>query len=126
MIIDLEKELADMLSEYADGVTDGVKEAVSTVGKETVKALRTTSPKRRKNGGKYAKGWRVKNTREDSQEKVVTVHNATDYQLTHLLENGHANRDGTFTPAHKHIKPAEEAAARSLEEKVRIVIKGGK
>lgn len=116
-------DLIGALEEYTDGVTEGVKEAVSDVGKETAKALRTTSPKRT---GSYRKGWRVKNTSENSQEKVVTVHNATDYQLTHLLENGHANRDGTFTPAHKHIKPAEEAAMRSLEEKVRIVIKGGK
>ena len=116
-------ELAEALEEYADGVTDGVKEAVSTVGKETAKALRASSPKRTDS---YRKGWRVKNTKENSQEKIVTVHNATDYQLTHLLENGHANRDGTFTPAHKHIKPAEEAAMRSLEEKVKIVIKGGK
>lgn len=116
-------ELVDALEEYADGVTEGVKEAVSAVGKETAKALRETSPKLT---GSYRKGWRVKNTKENSQEKIVTVHNATDYQLTHLLENGHANRNGTFTPAHKHIKPAEEAAERSLEEKVKIIIQGGK
>ena len=63
-------ELVDALEEYADGVTEGVKEAVSTVGKETAKALRETSPKLT---GSYRKGWRVKNTKENSQEKIVTV-----------------------------------------------------
>ena len=52
----------------------------------------------------------------------VIVHNKTDYQLTHLLENGHVirNKKGTYgrAPAHPHIKPIE---AKNSEEYVNNV-----
>ena len=121
MIIDWERELLDALEEYADGVQEGVNEAVKDVAKETVKTLKTKSPKRT---GNYRKGWAVKNTSEKATETVVTVYNRTDYQLTHLLEKGHGGP--APAPAHPHIAAAEAAAANSLEEKVRIVIRKGK
>ena len=114
-------DLTDALSEYADGVQEGVNEAVKDVAKETTKKLKTTSPKRT---GEYRKGWSVKNTSSKATETVVTVYNRTDYQLTHLLEHGHGGR--APAPAHPHIAAAEQAAAQSLEEKVRIVIGKGK
>ena len=43
------------------------------------------SPVRR---GKYKKGWTVEATKKGQTYKAV-VRNVTDYQLTHLLENGH-------------------------------------
>lgn len=114
-------DLTDALSEYADGVQESVNEAVKDVAKETTKKLKTTSPKRT---GDYRKGWSVKNTSSKATETVVTVYNRTDYQLTHLLEHGHGGR--APAPAHPHIAAAEQAAAQSLEEKVRIVIGKGK
>lgn len=76
--------------------------AIKETATETVMKLRNTSPVKT---GSYAKGWKV-GTRRGSD---YIVHNATDYQLTHLLENGHVirNKKGTYgrAPAHKHIKP---------------------
>lgn len=118
---DWASELADALEEYAEGVQEGVNEAVKSVGKETAKSLKTKSPKRT---GDYRKGWSVKDTSTKATETVVTVYNRTDYQLTHLLEEGHGGP--APAPAHPHIAAAEQAAAQSLEEKVRIVIGKGK
>lgn len=118
---DWASDLIAALEEYADGVQEGVNEAVTTVGKETAKSLKRTSPKRT---GDYRKGWSVKNTSDRATEKVVTVYNRTDYQLTHLLEKGHGGP--APAPAHPHIAAAEAEAAQSLEEKVRIVIGKGK
>lgn len=126
MSADWQKELVDALTEYTDDVTEGVKEAVKDVAEETVAQLKKTSPKKAKGkkAGKYAKGWRVKDVRSTTTEKIVVVHNATDYQLTHLLENGHMNRDGSFTAARPHIAAAEAEATKNLEEKIKIKIKG--
>ena len=44
-----------------------------------------------KDTGDYKKGWRIK---QDKARKSIIVHNATDYQLTHLLEHGHVKRNG--------------------------------
>lgn len=119
-----EAELLKALEDYTDEVTDGVKDSVEEVGKKTVETLKRTSPKRvtGKKKGKYARGWRVKDTSRRTTEREVVVHNATDYQLTHLLEKGHVNRDGSFTAARPHIAAAEKQAAKDLEEKITVII----
>lgn len=121
MTIDLDKEIADALSEYAEGVQEDVNEIITDTGKETVKELKSTSPKRL---GDYRKGWAVKNVSQKATEKVVTVYNRTDYQLTHLLEHGHGGP--APADARPHIAAAEAKAAEKLEERVRLVIGKGK
>lgn len=112
-------KLADVvkkeLDDYADDVTDRVKKAVKETAKEAVKELKKTSPKRT---GKYAKSWKQKKVKETSSELEIVVH-AGKYQLTHLLEKGHAKRGGGRTRAFPHIKPAEEHAAEKLEKDIR-------
>ena len=43
--------------------------------------------------------------------------------MTHLLEKGHANRDGGRTKAYPHIKPAEEEA---VKEALKLIEEGVK
>lgn len=106
------EELFDEVSKRVKGV---METAIKETATETVMKLRSTSPVKT---GSYAKGWKVGKRRGSD----YIVHNATDYQLTHLLENGHIirNKKGTYgrTNGIKHIKPVEEWAADELPRRI--------
>ena len=104
-------QMKELMDEINKDVQNSTKRNVDAVAKECVQRLRNTSPRKT---GSYAKGWGTKK----QGEMDVIVHNRTDYQLTHLLENGHVvrNKKGTYgrAPAHKHIAPVEEWANNEL------------
>lgn len=107
--------MADILKMYTEDMERSLEDSKETVAKDGVKTLKVTSPKKT---GRYQKGWRAK--------KIGTrwvVHNATDYQLTHLLEKGHAKVGGGRVPAYPHIGPVEDQIIVGLEKKVEEAIK---
>ncbi len=117
---DFQKAIIDNLREYSNEVVAESKKQVQQVGKETVNQLKETSPKR---SGDYAKDWKMKKAFENANEIRVQVYNAHHYQLTHLLEYGHAKKNGGRVEAIPHIRPAEQAAAEKLDKKVKVVIR---
>ena len=107
----IKKELDDL----AEDTTDTVKKAVQEAADTAVKDLKVTSPKRT---GRYAKSWTQKKVKDNSSGKEIIVH-ARRYQLTHLLENGHAKRGGGRVVARVHIRPVEEKVSEKLENDIR-------
>lgn len=102
------------LKEYCATVAAEIKEAAKQTANDCAKELRATSPRKT---GKYAKGWKVKKAFENSASARYTVYNATAYQLTHLLEKGHAKRNGGRVAAIPHIATAEQHAIEEMEKK---------
>lgn len=104
-----------ILDGYSDKVNEVLKESANQTADEAVEKLRNTSPRKT---GDYAAGWTVKKEHNGN----VIVHNSTNYQLTHLLENGHVirNKKGTYgrAPAHKHIKPVESWANKEYQRRI--------
>ncbi len=117
---DVQKEIIDSLKDYTAEVVEDSKKKVQQVGKETVAQLKEKSPKRSK---EYSKSWKVKKVFENADEIKVRIYNEKYYRLTHLLEYGHAKRDGGRVDPIPHIRPAEEAAAKKLDKKVKVVIR---
>lgn len=109
------------LDDYARSTTDIVKKAVNDAADYGVKELKATSPKRT---GHYAKSWRKSRIAETSSKIEISIH-AGLYQLTHLLENGHALRGGGRARAFPHIKPAEEKTIKKLEDDIERGVKHG-
>lgn len=115
---DFSVQMNDLLDEVSKRVEGIMKTAIKETAMETAAKLRNTSPKGSPHLKKYAEGWKAGKQRGGD----YVVHNATNYQLTHLLENGHVvrNKKGTYgcAPAHKHIKPAEEWASDELPRRI--------
>lgn len=124
---DLVEAVRGELEEYADEVTGGVKQAVKEVAKATVKEVKAKSPVKTKSSvktGNYKKSWGQIKVSETEGSIVISIRNKKFYWLTHLLENGHALKNGDRTRAFPHIKPAEDFAARELEKKVKVKVEG--
>lgn len=109
-------ELTDVVLEYLkefEGVTEeACDKGVSEMAKTAVQELRNAHPPGSGEYGswdEYNKGWKVMQTKTDKRyHKKATIHNATHYQLTHLLEKGHALVKGGHTAAFTHIAPVAE------------------
>lgn len=104
------------LLEYAELATDVMKDCVKKAGNTVNKETQANAPVKSK---RYQKSWAVKKQKESSNALEVVVHSRDRYQLTHLLEKGHAKRGGGRVRAIPHIAPAEEKGIRELEEGIR-------
>ena len=118
----LAAEVMKQLNDYAELTTEGMKKAVNDAGKTVRKEIQAGAPVK---SGRYKKSWTVKKTDESSTKLEVTVHSRDRYQLAHLLEHGHAKRNGGRTRAITHIAPAEELGIEQLERDIERCIKDG-
>ena len=110
------------LNDYADVSAEGMKKAVRKAGNTVKKEIGANAPK---DTGAYAKSWAVKNTKETANALEVTVYSRNKYQLAHLLEHGHAKRNGGRAAGKSHIAPAEETGIRQLEAEIERSLRNG-
>lgn len=124
---DFSSAVEKILSEFGETSAKAVAKAAEETAKATVQELKQSSPKNQKDGpkirrGKYARGWKVKEEKSTTIP-TYTVHNATDYQLTHLLEYGHVLKKGGRVygraKPYPHIAKAEAEAIKAFEKSIR-------
>lgn len=112
----LADEVMKNLHEYVELADTAMKKAVRKTATSVRKEISANAPKRT---GKYAKSWATKKTKENSHSLEMTVHSKDHYQITHLLEKGHAKRGGGRVEGKPHIAPAEENGADLLESLIK-------
>ena len=111
----------EQLEEYSDLATDDVKTAVRDAAKLVKEEIKSGAPVKT---GKYANSWSTTVTAESATSLEITVHSPKRYMLAHLLEHGHAKRNGGRTRAIPHIAPAEELGIEKLETDIEKALKG--
>lgn len=121
---DLQKVLNEYLKSYAEDITEDVIETTNTITKKAVKELQEVSPKGKgSRKSPYYKGWTKQKGKENKGIYTTKIHNKTNYQLTHLLEFGHATRNGRRTKAIPHIRPVEEKYNKLYSKTLTTVIR---
>lgn len=111
-IEEIEKQLGKILDDFNHEVNLENVKAVNKTATETAKYLKEKSPKsKRKTSGQYARSWGVKrgNIARLGYSAYVKL-KKPHYRLAHLLEYGHAKKNGGRTRAIVHIGPAEKFA----------------
>lgn len=120
-INEMEDVIMQGLTEYAELATDDMKEAVKHASSTVRKEITANAPK---DTGAFAKSWTAKKVRETSQTLTMVVHSRNKYQLAHLLEYGHAKRNGGRVEGKAHIAPAEQQGIRQLQEEIERALRG--
>lgn len=124
---ELAKVLMRELQGYSSKVADETKAVCKRVARQATQEIKSGSPKRT---GNYSKGWKTKTLDDGMEDTRIVIHNATSYQLTHLLENGHSyvGRNGKrvagAAKAHPHIAIVEEKAVQELSTAIERIVKG--
>lgn len=106
--------IAKEFEEYVELTTDEVKKICKEVADDCKEKIQESAPV---DTGRYKKSWNITETDSKKNGVTYTVHSKTRYRLTHLLEYGHAKRNGGRTKAQPHISKGEQLAIKELKEK---------
>ncbi len=109
-------EIEKILEDYGENVQQNLNDIVAEMSKKGAKTLNQESGQTFE-GKKYRKSWtsQVETGRTSAQGTIYSKIPG----LPHLLEFGHALRQGGRTTGRAHIAPVEEALAREFETKVK-------
>ena len=124
---ELAKTILEYLEEFKDVTEEACQNGVLETADEAVRELRNAHPigSEGQPAGKYGswneynKGWTKRTQRKKKAGIEAVVWNQKHYRLTHLLEKGHAKRNGGRVEGTPHISKAEEYAVREIESEIR-------
>ena len=112
---DLAVSVSDVLSKYSNVVDEALEETIETVAKKAKKEISAKAP-----GRKYPRTWRARNTGTRVAPEYTIYSEKPG--LPHLLEYGHALRNGGRARAFPHIAPVEEDLPQMIEETIRRLL----
>lgn len=113
MSYNLESEIAKALSNFNEEVAQEIGKIVDDLADKTVAKLKGASPKRT---GDYGDDWDSKLNKRG--ERVI--YQPKEYRIAHLLEFGHARRNGGRNVGAKpHIKEIESEVIKEFESEIR-------
>lgn len=108
---------------YDQAVMRGIRDQVDKSMRQLVQETKGTAPVKT---GKYRNSItsKVTNSSLRAYEKTWYVRGSA-YRLSHLLNNGHALRDGGRYPGTQFIKKAEISVIKDYEDAIRRILENG-
>lgn len=121
----LNEAIKNALDDYNANVVEGLKKNTTRAMKDLVNATKTTAPV-----GKRTAHYRDNITSQTVSESRYGITKrwyvkGADYRLSHLLNNGHALRDGGRYPGTKFIEKAVDVVLPWYINAVEDTIKNG-
>ena len=110
------EEIEKILEEYGDEAVEALNESIEEAAKESQKQIRKFN-QGRTTWEEYPKGWTIEVAKE-RLETSATVYNKSKPGLTHLLEFGHALRNGGRSSAFPHIADVNDFAQKDVLERL--------
>lgn len=119
----LSDAISKILTEYAEEITGKMDEVVPRVARAGVKALKQNAAvfTVHNEADPYKNSWKSKVERGRLQT-TATIYSAKP-GLPHLLEYGHATRNGGRVGGQVHIEPVEREIIEEFEKEVEKAIK---
>lgn len=113
------------LKSYNETIVKGVKKYTTKAMKELVDTTKATAPVGRRS--KHYKDSITSRTESETQDGIVKLWyvKGSDYRLSHLLNNGHALRDGGRYPGTNFIGNAVDNIIPKYVKEIEEVIKNG-
>lgn len=119
---ELGAEIAKIISEYTEDVSQAIENEIDSTAKEVRKEVRAMAPRNRP---EYYKGFSIRTDRSRGQVSKI-IYNKTYPGLVHLLELGHAKRGGKGRVDERpHLRPAYDKHVPAMEKRIEDIIKNG-
>lgn len=122
MARDFAEDLLRTLTAYTEEAQQRITESMTALGAQAKARLQSESPH---DTGKYARGWRLKQSISDGQISITLKQSGQNGKLTHLLEGGHKTRGGSgFVHAQPHISTVQEWLNDEAEKAIEKAVSG--
>ena len=117
-ITKFESVAMEALEKYKEEAGNVIGEVLEQVGMDSAIELQQTSPKRT---GAYAKSWTfgMYQSRGSRKKNKLIVFNRKYYRLVHLLEKGHAKRNGGRVEGIPHVEPVRKKAEKEAINQIK-------
>ena len=110
-----QRDVEKVIAAYLDDATKDLDDLTKEIGKKGAKAVRSSSASEF-GAGRYSKGW-TSTLEKTRLGATAIIYNKTP-GLPHLLENGHATRNGGRVKGREHIAPVEEQIVEEFTKAV--------
>lgn len=117
----LSEVVAGYMEEYGDEVIEANNEAIRAVAKDVTKDLKKAGSFG--GTGAFRKALKAEITQTRISVSATIGAQAPHHRLTHLLEFGHAKKNGGRTTAFNFVKPINDSVEQRYREKLEELLK---